>query len=69
MDLAAPEGLARELRGIESPGRDPPAGGARRLFENPGFQIDALPADWAIDRHGKTQDLVLMSYDVSAFHD
>ena len=35
MDLAAPEGLARELRGIESPGRDPPAGGARRLFENP----------------------------------
>ncbi len=43
--------------------------GARRLFENLGFQIEALLADWAIDRHGKMQDLVLMSYDVSGFHD
>ncbi|MGC9951814.1 MAG: GNAT family N-acetyltransferase [Bryobacteraceae bacterium] len=43
--------------------------GARRLFENLGFQIEALLADWAIDRHGKTQDLVLMSFDVSGFHD
>ena len=42
---------------------------ARRLFENLGFQIEALLADWAIDRHGKTQDLVLMSYDVSGFLD
>src|SRR5579862_5805802 len=43
--------------------------GARRLFENLGFQIEALLADWAIDRHGKTQDLVLMSHDVSGFLD
>jgi len=43
--------------------------GARRLFENLGFQIEALLADWVIDRHGKTQDLVLMSYDVSGFRD
>jgi len=42
---------------------------ARRLFEDLGFQIEALLADWAIDRHGKTQDLVLMSYDVSGFLD
>jgi len=28
-----------------------------------------LLADWAMDRHGKTQDLVLMSYDMSGFHD
>ncbi|MGA2588932.1 MAG: GNAT family N-acetyltransferase [Bryobacteraceae bacterium] len=43
--------------------------GARRLFEDLGFQIEALLADWAMDRHGKTQDLVLMSYDMSGFHD
>lgn len=43
--------------------------GARRLFESMGFQIEALLADWAIDRQGRTQDLVLMSYDVAGFHD
>jgi L-amino acid N-acyltransferase YncA len=42
---------------------------ARALFDHLGFQIEALLADWAIDRHGKTQDLVLMSYDVAGFHD
>jgi L-amino acid N-acyltransferase YncA len=42
---------------------------ARRLFEDLGFQVEALLADWAMDRHGKTQDLVLMSYDVAGFGD
>jgi hypothetical protein len=41
---------------------------ARRLFEQLGFQMEALLADWAIDRAGQTQDLVLMSYDVAGFH-
>jgi RimJ/RimL family protein N-acetyltransferase len=43
--------------------------GARRLFERLGFQMEALLPDWVIDRQGRTQDLVLMSYDVTGFHD
>jgi L-amino acid N-acyltransferase YncA len=42
--------------------------GARRLFERLGFHMEALLADWVIDRQGRTQDLVLMSYDVAGFH-
>ena len=42
--------------------------GARRLFERLGFHIEALLADWVIDRQSRTQDLVLMSYDVTGFH-
>src|ERR1035441_10146714 len=41
---------------------------ARRLFEHLGFHMEALLADWVIDRQGRTQDLVLMSYDVAGFH-
>jgi L-amino acid N-acyltransferase YncA len=41
---------------------------ARRLFEGLGFHMEALLADWVIDRQGRTEDLVLMSYDVSGFH-
>ena len=41
---------------------------ARRLFERLGFHVEALLADWVIDRQGRTQDLVLMSYDVAGFH-
>ena len=41
---------------------------ARRLFERQGFHVEALLADWVIDRQGCTQDLVLMSYDVAGFH-
>ena len=41
---------------------------ARHLFERLGFHMEALLADWVIDRHGHTQDLVLMSYDVAGFH-
>jgi len=43
--------------------------GARRLFVRLGFHIEALLADWVIDRQGRTEDLVLMSYDVTGFHD
>lgn len=42
--------------------------GARRLFEKLGFHVEALLADWVIDRQGRTEDLVLMSYDVAGFH-
>ncbi len=42
--------------------------GARRLFERLGFHMEALLADWVMDRQGRTQDLVLMSYDVTGFH-
>jgi len=41
---------------------------ARRLFERLGFHMEALLADWVIDRQGRTEDLVLMSYDVTGFH-
>jgi len=41
---------------------------ARRLFERLGFHMEALLADWVIDRQGETEDLVLMSYDVAGFH-
>jgi RimJ/RimL family protein N-acetyltransferase len=40
--------------------------GAREMFERLGFSAEALLADWVIDRTGKTRDLVLMSYDVTA---
>jgi RimJ/RimL family protein N-acetyltransferase len=41
---------------------------ARRLFEDLGFHMEALLADWVIDRQGRTEDLVMMSYDVAGFH-
>ena len=41
---------------------------ARRLFANLGFHMEALLADWVIDQDGRTEDLVLMSYDVAGFH-
>lgn len=42
---------------------------ARRLFESLGFHMEALLADSVIDRQGRTEDLVMMSYDVAGFHD
>lgn len=41
---------------------------ARYLFQHLGFHIEALLADCVIDREGRTQDLVFMSYDVAGFH-
>ena len=40
--------------------------GARRMFEKLGFSAEALLTDWVTDRQGKTRDLVIMSYDVTA---
>lgn len=41
---------------------------ARKLFEELGFHLEALLADCIIDEENRTQDLVIMSYDVSGFH-
>ena len=41
--------------------------GARQVFQNLGFQAEALLADYVIDAQGRTQDLVIMSYDVTGF--
>lgn len=41
---------------------------ARYLFQHLGFHIEALLADCVIDDGGRTQDLIIMSYDVSGFH-
>jgi RimJ/RimL family protein N-acetyltransferase len=43
--------------------------GARRMFEKLGFHAEALLADWVIDRDDRTQDLVIMSYDVTGLTD
>jgi L-amino acid N-acyltransferase YncA len=40
--------------------------GARRMFERQGFHAEALLADWVVDREGRTQDLVIMSHDVTS---
>ncbi len=39
--------------------------GARQMFHNLGFSIEALLADWVIDPNDATHDLILMSYDVT----
>lgn len=41
--------------------------GARQVFQNLGFQAEALLADYVIDAQGRTQDLVIMSFDVTGF--
>jgi len=39
--------------------------GALQVFERLGFKAEALLADYVIDRHGRTHDLIVMSYDVT----
>ncbi|HEU4758690.1 MAG TPA: GNAT family N-acetyltransferase, partial [Dehalococcoidia bacterium] len=41
--------------------------GARQLFEHLGFRPEALLADYAMSRDGRTHDLLIMSYDVAGF--
>ena len=41
--------------------------GARGVFEHLGFEAEALLTDAVIDNEGRTQDLILMSYDVTGF--
>jgi RimJ/RimL family protein N-acetyltransferase len=39
--------------------------GALQVFERLGFKAEALLADYVIDRHERTHDLIVMSYDVT----
>lgn len=43
--------------------------GARQVFEHLGFRPEALLADHAMTKDGRTHDLLMMSYDVAGFHD
>lgn len=42
---------------------------ARAAFEHLGFQVEAILSDWVEDRHGRSRDLLVMTYDVSGFSD
>ncbi len=39
--------------------------GAIQVFERLGFRVEALLADYVIDRQDRTHDLIVMSYDVT----
>lgn len=41
---------------------------ARYLLQHLGFHIEAVLADCIIDSEGHTEDLLIMSYDVTGFH-
>ena len=41
--------------------------GAIQVFEKLGFKIEALLADYVIDRQNRTHDLIAMSYDITGF--
>jgi RimJ/RimL family protein N-acetyltransferase len=43
--------------------------GARATFERLGFQMEALLADFVIDRDGRTRDMLIMAHDVSGLSD
>lgn len=43
--------------------------GARQVFEHLGFRPEALLADHAMTKDGRTHDLLIMSYDPAGFHD
>ena len=43
--------------------------GARRLFQKLGFAVEALLADWVIDRSGATRDMIIMSFDVTGLNE
>jgi ribosomal protein S18 acetylase RimI-like enzyme len=69
------QALAREVfliakaRGLEKIWARMPTSqkGAQKVFEGLGFQPEALLADFVKDSSGRTQDLVMMSYDVTGF--
>lgn len=42
--------------------------GARQVFEHLGFRPEALLADHAMTKDGRTHDLLIMSYDVAGFN-
>ena len=41
--------------------------GAQKVFESLGFNAEALLADFVMDANGRTDDLLIMSYDVTGF--
>ena len=43
--------------------------GARATFERLGFQMEALLADFVIDRNGRTRDMLVMSHDITGLTD
>lgn len=43
--------------------------GAVQVFEKLGFKVEALLADYVIDRSNRTHDLIAMSYDVRGFNE
>lgn len=43
--------------------------GAIAVFEKLGFRVEALLADYVIDRKNRTHDLIAMSYDVTGFNE
>ncbi len=43
--------------------------GARATFERLGFHMEALLADYVIDRNGRTRDMLMMSHDVNGLTD
>ncbi|MHB8573826.1 MAG: GNAT family N-acetyltransferase [Dehalococcoidia bacterium] len=47
----------------------PDQAGARSTFERLGFQMEALLADFVIDRNGRTRDMLIMAHDVSGLTD
>lgn len=43
--------------------------GARTAFERLGFTVEAMLTDWVEDRRGRSRDLLIMTFDVTGFHD
>ena len=39
--------------------------GAQKVFEKLGFSAEAMLNDFVMDRHGRTHDLIVMTYDVT----
>lgn len=42
--------------------------GAASVFEKLGFRSEALLTDFVMDRHGRTHDLIVMTYDVTGLN-
>jgi L-amino acid N-acyltransferase YncA len=47
----------------------PDQSGARATFEHLGFQMEALLADFVIDRDDQLRDMLIMSYDIGSLSD
>lgn len=63
-NLAQQRGLQKLVARMASEQR-----GALQVFERLGFRAEALLADYVIDRHNRTHDLIVMSYDVTGLNE